>query len=313
MTDQGPDQRASKRYRGGKSWWRPTPRVAAALVLSLCTAIWGASFVVSKNLVDRYDPLSILALRFLVATIAVWATRPRAVSSLPPASRWHAALIGVLLGLAQIPHYFGVRESTASVAAFLIGTHVVMTPVVDRLLFGVRSTWANVAGAVLALFGLAIFAAGGTVSGLGLVLCLAAAVFYALQISTVGAWVPASNLWGFTTVTMAAITVVVSVPAAVVGVEIPSSAADWSGLLYLALVAGVGAVAMQAWAQRCIAATQAAVILVMEPIWAALVAITFTAEALPVQLLFGGAVLLVANVLVVHASRGNVADVIPAR
>jgi drug/metabolite transporter (DMT)-like permease len=128
-----------------------------------------------------------------------------------------------------------------------------------------------------------------------------------VQISTLGAWVPPANLWGFTTVTMAAITVVVAIPAALRGVEVPSSAPDWFRLLYLALVAGVAAVAMQAWAQRRLPATQAAVILVLEPVWATGLAVTITIETLSLQLLLGGAVLLVANLIVAVGSRPGAA------
>jgi drug/metabolite transporter (DMT)-like permease len=282
---------------------RPSEGVVGALVLLGTTVIWGVSFVVAKKLVDHHDPLSVLAWRFVIGTVAVWCARPRAVLSLPAPSRRRAAVIGVLLGVAQVPHYFGVRESTASTAAFLIGTYVVMTPVVDRLLFGARATRATVLGAAMAFVGLAVFAAGGTVSFAGLVLCLVAALLYAVEISSVGAWVPRGDLWGFTTVTMAVSTVVVLVPAAVVGLEVPSSTGDWTRLVYLALVAGVAGVALQAWAQRRLPAAQAAVILVAEPIWAALVAVLFTAETLPPQLVVGGAILLAANLLVVRASR----------
>ncbi len=279
------------------------PRFVAVLGLSLCTATWGASYVVAKDLLARYDPLSILVVRFLIGTAVLWALRPRAVLLLSKASRRHAAVIGVLLGGALVPHYFGVRESSASAAAFLIGTFVVMTPVVDRLLYGVRPTRTTAAGSVLALAGLGFFAAGGTVSAIGLVLCLTAAVLYAVQISTLGAWVPASNLWGFTTITMAAITVVVAVPAILRGVDVPASSADWLRVLYLAFVAGILAVALQAWAQRHIAAPQAAVVLVMEPVWATGLAVVFLSEPLSPQLIIGGAVLLFANLVVARGSR----------
>jgi len=282
---------------------QPAPRLAAVLVLALATAIWGASFVVAKGLVDDYDPMSVLVLRFAIGTAALWALRPGAVRSLAPTDRRHAGVIGLLLGVAQVPHYFGVRESSASAAAFLIGTYVIATPIFDRLLYGVRTSRTAAAGAVLALCGMGLFASGGTVSALGLILCLSAAILYAVQISTVGAWVPPSNIWGFTTVTVAAITVALAPPAIVRGLEVPTSPPDWLRLLYLALVAGVAGVAMQAWAQRRIAATQAAVILVMEPVWAAGLAVLFTTETLDAQLMIGGAVLLVANLVVALGSR----------
>jgi drug/metabolite transporter (DMT)-like permease len=294
--DARPQRRAVRRLR-------PTPRLAAVLVLSLATAIWGASFVVTKGLVHDYDPMSVLVLRFAIGTVALLVLRPRAVRALTPADRWHAAVIGLILGTAQVPHYFGVRESSASVAAFLIGTYVVVTPLLDRVFYGVHTSRTAASGAVLALCGLALFASGGSASMSGLILCLAAAVLYAIQISTVGAWVPAGNIWGFTTVTLGAITVALVLPASMRGLEVPTSLPDWLGLLYLALVAGVAAVAMQAWAQRRIPATQAAVILVLEPVWATALAVLLTTESPSPQLLLGGAVLLVANLVVAKGSR----------
>jgi drug/metabolite transporter (DMT)-like permease len=278
-------------------------RVAAVLVLSLATAIWGASFVVAKGLVDDYDPLSVLVLRFAIGAVALWVLRPGAVGALAPSDRRHAALIGLLLGAAQVPHYFGVRETGAAVAAFLIGTYVVLTPLLDRIFYGVRTSRIAVGGVALALCGLALFAFGGAASVPGLILCLTAALLYALQIATLGAWAPAGNIWGFTTVTVAVIAAVLVVPASMRGLEVPTSLPDWLRLLYLALIAGVAAVAMQAWAQRRISATQAAVILVIEPVWATGLAALLTAETLSPQLLVGGAVLLVANLIVARGSR----------
>jgi drug/metabolite transporter (DMT)-like permease len=273
------------------------------LVLSLATMVWGASFVVAKGLVQDYDPMSVLVLRFAMGTVALWVLRPGAVRALAPADRWHAAVIGLVLGAAQVPHYFGVRESGASVAAFLIGTYVVVTPLLDRVFNGVRTSRTAMSGAVLALCGLALFAFGGAASVSGLILCLTAALLYAIQIVTVGAWVPTGNIWGFTTVTVAAITAVLVLPASMRGLDVPTTLPDWLALLYLALVAGVAAVAMQAWAQRRIPATQAAVILVIEPVWATGLAVLLTAESLSPQLLVGGVVLLVANVIVARGSR----------
>ena len=298
--------RLARRY--GVARQGSAPRTVAVLALWLSTVMWGASFVVAKGLVDRYDPMSVLALRFFLGTAVLWLVRPRAVMALPAAACWRAAVIGLLLGGAQVPHYFGIRESTAAAAAFLIGTYVVVTPIVDRLVHGVHSTRATAAGAVLALFGLALFAAGGSVSATGLILCLSAAVLYGLQIATLGAWVPPANLWGFTTVTMVAITVVVTIPVAVRGVAVMSTPVDWVRLLDLALVAGVVGIALQAWAQRRISATQTAVILVAEPVWAAGLAVAFTGETLSIQLLVGGAVLLVANLMVSVGSRRGISS-----
>ena len=121
MADHSRRRAAEPRFRAARSLGRrlldylgPTPRLVAVLVLSLATAIWVASFVVAKGLVDDYDPMSMLVLRFAIGTAALWVLRPGAVRALAPVERWHAGVIGLLLGAAQVPHYFGIRESSAS-------------------------------------------------------------------------------------------------------------------------------------------------------------------------------------------------------
>ena len=273
-------------------------RLVAVLGLTLSTAVWGSTFFLSKQVVDEHDPLTVLALRFTAGAVIMLALRPRCLVGLPRAFWVHAVALGAVYGGAQLPHYYGLREVPASTAGFLIGVYVVLVPVLDLVLFRRRSTRRTVFGVLLAAAGLAVFALSEGGSTLGFTLCLLAAVVYALQISAMGAWSPAGGTWAFTLLQLATVGVVLGSAATVKGLDVPTERSDWLIIAYLAVVASVLAVGIQVWAQHRIPTEQAAVIMAGEPLWAAVLAVTLTAESLTARLVVGGLVLLVANAVI---------------
>jgi drug/metabolite transporter (DMT)-like permease len=278
---------------------RTQSETAAVAVLSLCTVAWGSTFFLTKGVVTRHDPMSVLTFRFATGALVLGLARPGNVLRLPRRTWASAAAVGAAYGAAQIPHYYGLQQTAASTAGFLVGTYVVFTPLLDLLIFRRRSSALTHVGVGLAVTGLAVLTlADGFGFTLGEWLCLLSAVLYALQIATMGRFSPPADLWGFTAVVMATITVILCVPALLRGIDVPRSPADWAVIAYLALVAGALAVGGQAWAQRRLSASHAAVIMAGEPLWAAVLAVLFTSETVTTRLLVGGALLLAANLLI---------------
>ena len=76
------------------------------------------------------------------------------------------------------------------------------------------------------------------------------------------------------------------------GIELPADPGYWVSVLYMALVAGALALLLQTWAQAHLPATSSAIIMTMEPIFAAFFAVLFGGEALTVRMAFGGALVL---------------------
>jgi drug/metabolite transporter (DMT)-like permease len=154
-----------------------------------------------------------------------------------------------------------------------------------------------VLGVLTALAGLAVLSWHNTTFGLGEILCLAAAFFYAAQIVSMGAWAVVGQVWATTTIQMITVSVVVGVPAAIQGLDVPTARGDWLTIAYLGLVAGAIGIGVQTWAQTRLTDTHAAVIMSAEPMWAAALAVLFTSETATARLLAGGSLLLVANVV----------------
>jgi drug/metabolite transporter (DMT)-like permease len=288
-------------------------RLLPVLALSLSTAVWGSSFFLSKRVVDQHDPMTLVALRFGIGTALMLAVRPRCLRALDRTSWLHATACGAVYGAAQLPHYYGLRDVPASTAGFLVGVYVVVTPVLDYVLFRRRSTRRTLLGVGLAAVGLAVLAWSGGGSVTGFALCLVAAAVYALQISVLGAWAPARDAWAFTLVQLGTVAVLVGTAATVKGFDPPTSGGDWLVVVYLAVVVGVLGIGVQTWAQHRIPATHAAVVMSGEPLWAAVLAVALTAEVLTARLVVGGALLVVANVVIALSHRGAPAGSAAAR
>ena len=277
---------------------RASSSTLAALGLLLVTAAWGSTFFLLKDVVERIPVTDFLAVRFAVATVAVALIAPRAVRALTAAERRHGVTLGLVYGLAQILQTVGLQTTSASVSGFVTGMYVVFTPLLGAVLLRARigrTVWMAVC---LATLGLGVLSLQGFSIGSGEALTLVSALLYGAHIVGLGVWSSGRNALGLTIVQLATITVVCGVAAVPGGLTLPQTGADWTALIYMALVAGALALVIQTWAQAHLAATRAAIIMTMEPVWAGLFAVLFGGERLGPRVLLGGGLVLAAMYLV---------------
>jgi len=78
------------------------------------------------------------------------------------------------------------------------------------------------------------------------------------------------------------------------GIELPKGAGAWASVLYMALMAGAVAIWAQTWAQSHLTATRAAIVMTLEPVFAAGFAVALGGESLTARMLVGGAMVLAA-------------------
>ncbi|MCW2846052.1 MAG: EamA-like transporter family protein [Marmoricola sp.] len=276
-------------------------RLLATLALVAITASWGSTFFLIHDLLDRVPVLDFLAVRFAIATLAILLVSPRAVGRLPRNRLRHALVLGALYGVAQILQTTGLAHTPASVSGFITGMYVVCTPLFAAVLLRTRIgglTWAAV---LLAITGLGVLTLGNVSSGLGLgygeALTLVSAMIYALHIVGLGAWSSAKDAVGMSIVQCGVIAVICTGAAAPGGIELPQSAGDWLSVVYMAVVAGALAVVCQTWAQAHLPPTRTAIIMSMEPVFAAVFAVLLGGESATLRMLFGGALVLAAMLL----------------
>jgi drug/metabolite transporter (DMT)-like permease len=276
---------------------RRTGLLATAALLGM-TASWGSTFFLIHDLLDRVPAIDFLAVRFTVASVAMLLVAPRAISRLSPETRRHAAVLGALYGLAQILQTIGLAHTPASVSGFITGMYVVCTPLFAALILRTRITGMTWVAVALATVGLGVLTLDGLSIGYGEALTLVAAMFYALHIVALGAWSRPADAIGMAIIQCLVIAVICTVAAAPGGIVVPDRSSDWVSLLYMALVAGAAALLGQTWAQGHLPPTRAAIIMSMEPVFAAFFAVLYGGDPLTARMLVGGAMVFTAMLVV---------------
>ncbi len=273
-------------------------RTVATGLLILLTAVWGSTFFLIRDLVTTVPPVDFLAIRFTIAALLMVVVFWRPMSRLGR-GEWLAGLgLGGLYGLAQILQTIGLAHTDASVSGFITGTYVVLTPLLSALLLRERvprTTWYAV---LLATCGLAVLSLNGVSIGLGEGLTLGCAVVYALHILGLGRLSTPSHATGMAAVQMVVIAVLCDVVAAPDGITWPQGGGQWASVLYMAVAAGAVALWVQTWAQAHLSATRAAIVMTLEPVFAALFAVLLGGELLTLRMVFGGLLVLAAMYLV---------------
>jgi len=269
-------------------------RTLATVLLVALTAVWGSTFFLIRDLVRTVPPADFLAVRFTMAAVLMVVIFWRPLRALSRREVGVSLGLGACYGFAQILQTVGLAHTDASVSGFVTGTYVVLTPVFTALLLRERvpaSTWYAV---TLATAGLALLSLQGFSVGFGEALTLGAAALYALHIIGLGRLSTPSRAAGMSVVQMLVIAAVSLGAAVPDGIVWPQGTGQWGAVIYMATAAGVLALWSQTWAQAHMPATRAAIVMTLEPVFAAGFAIALGGESLTLRMLTGGALVLAA-------------------
>lgn len=285
--------------------------LAPLLALLAMTAAWGSTFFLIKDLLIRLPVADLLALRFGLGSLALVVLAGRRLRMSRRTLR-SGILLGLLYGVAQILQTAGLAHTAASVSGFITGLYVVATPLLGALLLGARISGTTWAAAGLATVGLGVLSLNGFAMGAGELLTLASALVYAGHIIALGRLSSAGEALPLSLVQMVVITVVCTLAAlwpgpGGPGLQLPANGTDWLAVLYLAVIAGALTMVLQTWAQARMEPARAAVVMAMEPVWAAAFAVALGGERLTLRMVAGGLAILAAMYLVELAPRRRAA------
>lgn len=276
-----------------------TRRATTAPLLAMVgvTAVWGSTFVVVKDAVERMPVTDFLTWRFALASLAMLALRPRSVAALGPAGRRAGLVLGAALGAGYLLQTLGLQTTSAAVSGFITGMFVVLTPLGAALLLRTppgRTAWLAV---LLATVGLGLLSLKGLAVGGGELLTLGCAAAFALHIVGLGRFASAFDAYGLAVVQLLAVTALCAVVAVPGGLAAPPDGGVWAALVLTGLAATALAYLVQTWAQQHLSPTRTAVVMTMEPVWSAVFAVLVAGEVLGLRALAGGVLVLGAMVL----------------
>ena len=283
----------------------------ATLVLLGITACWGSTFFLIHDLLDRVPAVDFLAVRFSIAGVLLLVVAPKAVLRLSPQARRQAVVLGGLYGVAQILQTLGLAHTPASVSGFITGMYVVATPLFAAVLLHNRITRLTWGAVLLAFAGLAVLTLDGLSVGYGEALTFVAAMLYALHIVGLGAWSNARDALGMSILQVVMVAVICLVASAPHGIVLPDNTEDWLAVVYMAVFPAALALLGQTWAQAHLSATRTAIVMSMEPVFAAFFAVLLGGESLTARMLVGGLLVLTAMLIVELGPRRKVEAEVP--
>ncbi|MGC1108068.1 MAG: DMT family transporter [Candidatus Acidiferrales bacterium] len=280
-------------------------RLQADLALALCALIWGATFVVVKDALAFASVFSFNAVRFTLAAIVMGIVYWRALRKLDRATLAAGARIGFFMFSGYAFQTLGLKFTTPSKAAFITGASVVMVPVLLAVFWWRRVSqwvWTGAVAALIGLYFLTVPRSGFSALNIGDLLVLGCAVMFAFHIILVAKYSPRHSVAALSFLQVATTAVLTALCLPVLAAtrwEPPFL--RWSPSLVAAiLITAVGATALcfslQVWAQQYTSPTHTAILLSLEPVFAALTSLIVVHERLGARVA-AGAVLVFIGIL----------------
>jgi len=273
-------------------------RLAPWALLSV-SAAWGMAFVVMKDAIERQSVNNFLFTRFLFAVLVMVALKPSVIKKMDRDLLIRASSAGVFLGLGYIFQTLGLARTGAAITGFVTGLYVVFTPLLAYFFLKERITkmiWFCVA---IATVGLGLLSIRGFSVGIGEMLVLASAFFFAAHIIALGKWSSGRDVYAMTIVQLAMCAVLSGLASIPEGYSPPPDNGVWGVVIFTAVICTAVAFVVQTWSQAHMTTTKVAVILTMEVVFAAVFAMIFGGERLTLQATLGGVMVLTAMFMIV--------------
>ncbi len=271
------------------------------LAMLATAAIWGGSFVVMKDSLEKQDVFSFLASRFILASILMFMYRPTALRGLSKKFVLRGIFAGILLGSGYIFQTFGLTNTTVSNTGFITGLYLVFTPLISLIILRkhvIRIQWLAV---LLAFIGLFLISYNGVSIGRGETLVLISAILYGAHFVALGEWSDGGNTYALTLIQIATLAVMASLFTIKDGFQIPPDSSVWLAVLFTAFFATFLAFLVQTKAQSVMSATAASVLLATETPFAVIFGLYFNSDPLTLKIITGGILVMGAMALVIWA------------
>lgn len=263
------------------------------LTMVMLTLVWGTSFAVTKDILSLVPVALLAALRSTLSLLSLLWVKPDRRSLVP--GLW----LGLIAAGGFICQMMGLTSTTASKSAFITALNSLVAPLVSAWFFKHFVPRRAYAATLIALVGLALMTLiGQTGINPGDVWTLMGALFFGVYIAYVGEIANKTSVLAVVQMqylVMAVITLVWAWPLLSTIPTISTSA--WLVILYLGIICMSVPTVLQVWAQRVVPSYLAALLFILEPVFASFFAFLLLNERLSMLDWFGAALVMVALVI----------------
>lgn len=253
-------------------------------MLILLTVIWGMTFPATRSALSVTNPMQFLALRFLIAVGLSTpfmilrnrsSNRDKVLSLGIGRATWGGgAAVGLLLLIGFALQTVGMKYTTASRSGFFTGLLVVLTPLLAMLFGTSRVSKVTLVAIPISVAGVWLLA-NPDIGGLNIGdwLTIACALAFALQMVTLESVAgKGHDVLQLTYVQMVTLLIGALLWCMIESAPFTITANGWMAAIYTGLFGGVVAVWMQTRYQPEVPAGHAALIFILEPLFAGLFA-----------------------------------------
>lgn len=276
-------------------------RSKAHWVLLLCSFFWGVTFVVVKDALLDISVFGYLAARFLLGALPmIWFYRDD-LRKLKREELWPGMQIGLFMFAGYAFQTAGIARTTPSKAAFITGVSVVLVPIFVAVFWRKKIgswAWIGAAASFVGLYFLTVPKEGLTELNHGDLLVMGCAVMYALQIIYISRYSATYSLGALSCLQVILVGVLSAITVPVfnaTGAErffVRFTFQMEFGVIVTAVFTTAIAYPLLVWAQRYTTATNTALILTTEPVFAAFTSFFMLHERLGGRALAGAALIL---------------------
>ena len=262
-------------------------------------AVWGSSFVVMKDSLERQNVFSFLSSRFILAALLMFLYKPGVFRGLTKKFIYRGIIAGILLGGGYIFQTYGLTKTTVSNTGFITGLYIVFTPLISLIILKrhvLKIQWLAV---VIATIGLFFISYNGVTIGLGEILVLISAFIYGAHFVALGEWSDGKNTYALTFIQVATVAALTSIFAFKDGFQMAPDSTVWLAILYTAFFATFIGFLIQTKAQSVMSATVASVLLATETPFAVFFGLYFHSDPLTLRIITGGSLVMAAMALVI--------------
>ena len=262
-------------------------------------AVWGSSFVVMKDSLERQNVFSFLSSRFILAALLMVMYKPGVFRGLTRKFIYRGIIAGILLGGGYIFQTYGLTKTTVSNTGFITGLYLVFTPLISLIILKrhvLKIQWLAV---VIATIGLFFISYNGVTIGLGEILVLVSAFIYGAHFVALGEWSDGKNTYALTFIQVATVAALTSIFAFKDGFQVAPDSTVWLAILYTAFFATFLGFLIQTKAQSVMSATVASVLLATETPFAVFFGLYFHSDPLTLRIITGGSLVMLAMALVI--------------
>lgn len=263
------------------------------------TFAWSSSYLLMKVALDGVEPFNLIALRFGIAFICVALVFFKLFKKCTWQIVYKGVGLGALVWISLFGTVTGVKLTTASAAAFLATTTVVLVPIIEGVW---RKKWPpklTIVSICVAFVGLILFTVkDGFSLNIGALYCLWGALGYASYIIILGNVAKGKDGTLISMIQFGVIGVLSMLSSLVFEtLRWPQTKEQWGAVLVLAIVCSAFCFLMQMIAQRYVSPYKIGLIYTMEPVFAAVLAYIFLDEVLGTQEYLGAICIIVAILL----------------